>query len=361
MRVENLHIAGLSSYLPEPFPADRAVALGLYDEQTWKKDGWTSAAVAGDISAPEMAVVAANRALARSGHSNGEVGLLLHASTFDQGPEAWTPHHYILRHTLGSQVPAMEVRQGCNGVLAAMELAHGYLSVGSGRVAALVTGADKFGTPRVDRWRYQAGANTPRGSILGDAATAAVLSTREGFARVKAINSASLPDLEEMNRPEGPLFPPAITSDGPIELGARLADFVRRFPDRAAAANRAVYLARTELGLRSIEEADLTPADISRVTHVFSGGEAYLGTIMRPLGIDPARGMLELGRPLGHLTVNDHFVALTHLVETRQLAEGDHVLMISNGVGVSLTAAVIEITHLPAWATGRPQPYEEKK
>jgi hypothetical protein len=52
--------------------------------------------------------------------------------------------------------------------------------------------------------------------------------------------------------------------------------------------------------------------------------------------------------------------ALTHLVESHQFAHGDHVLMISNGVGVSLAAAVVEITSLPAWATGHPEPFREK-
>ncbi len=360
MRIENLYIAGLGSYLPEPFPAEKAVAEGWYDETEWKNSGWTGAAVAGNISAPEMAVVAANQALARSGHARADISLLLHASVGDQGPDGWSPHHYVLRHTVGGTIPAMEVRQGCNGVLASMELAHGYLTGDPSRVAALVTGADNFGIPRFDRWRYASGANTNRGSIIGDAATAVVLSTRDGFARVKAMGSTSLPELEEMNRPEGPLFPPAITFDRPIDVAGRLISFTQRFPEAAAAAKKDLGDARTELGLRTIADAGITPADVTRVTHVFSGGEQYIRSILQPIGIDPARGMLEFGRDLGHLSVNDHLAALTHLVESHQLAQGDHVLMISNGVGVSLAAAVVEITSLPAWATGHPEPFREK-
>ncbi|MEV1287420.1 ketoacyl-ACP synthase III family protein [Micromonospora sp. NPDC049679] len=359
MRTENLHIAGLGCYLPEPFPAEKAVAAGRYDETEWRNSGWTGAAVAGNISAPEMAVVAAHQALARSGHASDDISLLLHASVGDQGPDGWSPHHYVLRHTVGGAIPAMEVRQGCNGVLAGIELAHGYLSAGPGRVAALVTGADNFGIPRFDRWRYASGANTDRGSIIGDAATAVVLSTRGGFARITAMNSASLPELEEMNRPEGPLFPPAITFDRPVDVAGRLAGFTRRFPAAAAAARTSLNNARTELGLRTIAEAGLTPADITRATHVHSGGEGYIRAVLRPLGIDPARGMLEFGRGLGHLSVSDHLAALTHLVETRQLVRGDHVLMIGNGVGVSVAAAVVEITSLPTWATGHPESFKE--
>lgn len=359
MYMENLHIAGLGTYLPQPYPAHRAVAEGLYDEAEWRNGGWTGAATAGNISAPEMAVVAAKQAMARSGHTAGDIALLLHASVFDQGPDGWSPHHYVLRHALGSEIPAMEVRQGCNGTLAGIELAYGHLVADPNRAAALVTGADNFGTPRIDRWRYAAGANTNRGSIFGDAATAVVLSTWDGFARITAMNSASVPDMEELNRPEGPLFPPAITVDGPIDVSGRLASFVRRFPEEAIAAKKALLHTRTELGLRTIADAGITPADVSRVTHVFSGGQGYIRSVLQPMGIDPARGMVALGRDLGHLSVNDHLVALNHLVQARQVAPGDHVLMIGNGVGVSLAAAVVEITRLPDWATGQPEPYKE--
>jgi 3-oxoacyl-[acyl-carrier-protein] synthase III len=356
--MENLYLAGLGSYVPEPYPAQRAVAQGRYDEQDWRSSGWTGAAVAGNISAPEMAVVAANQALARSGHTGADIALLLHASVGDQGPDGWSPHHYIVRHTTAGAIPAMEVRQGCNGVLAGIELAHGYLAAGPGRVAALVTGADNFGVARFDRWRYASGANTGRGSIIGDAASAAVVATGGGFAQVKAMNSASLPDLEQMNRPDGPLFPPALTFDRPVDVAGRLSSYTRRFPQQAAAAKQALSEARTELALRTIADAGITAADIVRCTHVFSGGDGYIRSVLQPIGIDPARGMLELGRGLGHLSVNDHLVALTHLVESREVGPGDHILMISNGVGVSLAAAVVQIRTRPAWATGQAQPFK---
>ncbi|GIE89980.1 hypothetical protein Are01nite_64600 [Actinoplanes regularis] len=359
MRMTNLYLAGVGSYVPEPFPARRAVAEGRYDEQDWRASGWSGAAVAGDISAPEMAVIAAEQALDRSGHTRDDIALLLHASVGDQGPDGWSPHHYVLRHAVGGTIPAVEIRQGCNGVLAGMELAHGYLTGGPGRAAALVTGADNFGVARFDRWRYASGTNTGRGSIIGDAATAVVLSTSDGFAQVKAMNSASLPELEQMNRPDGPLFPPALTFDRPVDVADRLNSFTRRFPQAAAAAKKSLSDARTELALRTIADAGITPADIVRSTHVFSGGDGYIRGMLAPIGIDPARGMLELGRRLGHLSVSDHLVALTHLVESRHVGPGDHVLMISNGVGVSLAAAVVQITTLPVWATGTPQPFRE--
>jgi len=69
-------VAGLGTYIPESFPAERAVELGLYSRDEYEASGWTGAAVAGDLSAPDMAVRAANQALARSGHRPSEVGLI---------------------------------------------------------------------------------------------------------------------------------------------------------------------------------------------------------------------------------------------------------------------------------------------
>ncbi|MFE9451335.1 ketoacyl-ACP synthase III family protein [Streptomyces sp. NPDC006739] len=361
MRVENLFIAGLGCYLPRPYPAERAVAEGHYDEEEWRGGGWTGAAVAGNVSPPEMAVDAARTALENSGHRAADIALVLHASLHEQGPELWTPHQYVLRHAVGTRVPAMEVRQGCNAALGAMELAHGYLTADPARTAALVTAAENFGTERVDRWRYQSGARMKRPSILGDAATAVVLSTRAGFAAVRSMASSSLPELEETNRPEGPLFPPNRTRTGRIDLVGRMLDHARRDPGAATLARKATEEARTETGLRAIEEAGLRPRDITRVTHVLSGGPAYLRTVLEPLGIDPALGVLDFGRPHGHMTTSDHFAALHHLVETRQVGPGDRVLMLNNSFGVSLFAAVVEITDSPSWATGTPSPYKEWK
>ncbi|MFJ8506685.1 ketoacyl-ACP synthase III family protein [Streptomyces avermitilis] len=361
MRVDNLHIAGLGCYLPRPYPAERAVAEGRYEEAERRNGGWTGAAVAGNISPPEMAVEAARTALERSGHPAADIALVLHASLHEQGPELWTPHQYVLRHALGTQVPAMEVRQGCNAALGAVELAHGYLSADPGRAAALVTAAENFGTERVDRWRYQAGARMKRPSILGDAATAVVLSTRGGFARVRSIVSASLPELEEMNRPRGPLFPPNRTRTGRIDLVARVLDYAHDNPGAATLARKSLDAGRTEIALRAIEDAGLRPSDITRVTHVLSGGPEYIRAVLEPLGIDPARGVLDFGRHLGHMTTSDHLAALHHLVETRQVVQGDRVLMINNSFGVSLFGAVVEITGDPSWATGSPSAHKEWK
>ena len=350
MRVEAVFVAGLGAYIPESLSAARAVELGLYDSEQQVRGGWLGAAVAGDMPAPDMAVRAANQALARSGHRPSDVDLLLHATFFHQGPDGWSPHHYVQRHTIGRHVPAFEIRQTCNGMLGAIELACCYLTASPDRTAALITGADNFGAPLVDRWRYADGAVTNRSSIFGDAGTAVVLSRRAGFCRLRAISSASLPDLEEMYRGDAPLFPPACTVGQPMRMGARIAEFARRRPTEFAAAKEQLQVARTEVAQRALAEAGVRAADIARATHVFSGGEEYVRSVLGPLGIDASRGMLDFGSRVGHLGVNDQVAGLTHLVETGAVGPGDHVLLLGNGVGVALSCAVVEIIEPAGWA-----------
>lgn len=336
MRVDGIYLAGVGAELPPSVPTGEAVRLGWYDPAAAARDGWAGAAVAGETPAPDLAVAAALRALA--GADPGDIGIVLHAAVLHQGPEGWPVAHYVQRNTVGGTAPALEIRQGCNGMVTAVELAVTHL-LGTGGQAALVTGADNFGTPAVDRWRYAEGARTDRGSILGDAGTALVLSRRGGFARLLAIGSMSLPEFEPMYLGDRQLFPPG----GAMDFGARLADFAARAPEDFATAKKAVAEARTELALRTLHEAGVPASAVTRATHVMAGAARYVESVLAPVGIDPARGMLDFGRRVGHLGVNDHVAALHHLLRTGQLAAGDHVLMLANGVGVALSCAVVQI------------------
>jgi 3-oxoacyl-[acyl-carrier-protein] synthase-3 len=239
----------------------------------------------------------------------------------------------------------MEIRQGCTGMLGALELAASYLAA-SDRVAALITGADNFGQTLVDRWRYAEGVRTNRGSILGDAGTAMAVSRRPGVAQLLAVGSASLPDLEQMYRGDRALFPLARDEGRSLDYGPRITRFAGRWPDEFAEAKQRLADTRTALARRTLDEAQVSVADIARVTHVLAGNPGYLRAVLGPLGIDPARGMLDFGRRVGHLGVNDHIAALDHLLATREVVAGDRILMLGNGVGIGLSCAVLEI--LPA-------------
>ncbi|WP_406728599.1 ketoacyl-ACP synthase III family protein [Streptomyces sp. GD-15H] len=172
MRLDDVYIAGLATHLPERFSVERAVELGLYDADDAAQGNWVSVAVAGDTPAPDLAVRAGRVALERSRLDASDIDLMVHTDTHHQGPDAWSPQHYVLRHTLGTDVPALELRQGCNGMLAAIETAANHLHADPERTAALLTSGDNFGTALINRWRSMTNI------VLGDAGTALVLSRR---------------------------------------------------------------------------------------------------------------------------------------------------------------------------------------
>ncbi|MEU1798773.1 ketoacyl-ACP synthase III family protein [Streptomyces californicus] len=349
MLFDNLYLAGMGAYLPERVTTAQAVAEGRYDADEAAALGWASVAVAGDIPAPDMAVMAAKDALAVSGHDTRDMAVLMHATCNHQGPDMWSPQHYILRNTVGGHVPAVEIRQGCNGFLAAMELAGCYLGASDDRAAALVTSADNWGDPLVDRWRA-----TP-GGLFGDAATAVVLSREQGFARLLNVRATSLPDLEELNRGGEPLFPPGCTTGRRVDLRERAATY--QGGQDVVRAGALMGETQRALILQTLEEAGLGVGDITRVAHQFVGDRGVLQRLLEPFGENAADlGVWDFGRSMGHTGANDQTSGLFHLLTTGQLAGGDRVLLLGAGAGIAFSCAIVEIIDIPAWACG-PEPH----
>ncbi|MFF5858301.1 ketoacyl-ACP synthase III family protein [Streptomyces sp. NPDC012751] len=344
MKTPDLYITGLGVHIPDVVDAGRAVELGLYDAEDHAYQGWTGAAVAGDLSAPDMAVRAARQAARRAGSHPHDLALHLHACLYRQGPGAWSAQHYILRHLTDRDIPSYLVGQGCNGLIGSLELAACHLMAVPERTAALITGADNVGTPRFNRW-----ARLENG-VVADGASAVLLGKRPGFARLLSVNSGSTAEVEERFRTEE--FPPVTDGEGADPGDRHPAVRPRLAEPDAEVVDRQGEL-RTELALRTIAEADLDVGDVTRVAHIFTGRESHLKSILAPMGLSPEQGLLDFGRRLGHMTVNDQIVGLNHLVETGKVGTGDHVLLVAHGAGVSVTCAMVRIEYPPAWAAVR--------
>lgn len=178
-----------------------------------------------------------------------------------------------------------------------------------------------------------------------------LLSATAGPLRIRSLVQSSLSSWERLYRGTEEMFPPAAAGGTAIPLGRRMSAYADQVPDRdlRIGMTRELMTARTAAARQAIEEAGVTSADITRVTHVFSGNIRYVQGLLRPLGIAPERGMVELGRTVGHLGSCDQFLSLAHLVDTGAVGPGDHVLMMSNGGSLSFAAAVVEVLEQPAW------------
>jgi len=317
--------------------AERA---GLCDRKMiWRTD-IASVCVAGNESAPEMAALAAGRALRQAGCEPAEIDLLLHAAAYYQGHDLWPPASYIQRRVIGNnRCPAMEIRQMSNGGMAALELAASYLVAGQERRHALITTGDRFCLPGFDRWR------SDPGTICGDGGTAAVLSKGGGFARLRSLVTVSGSILEKMTRGRDPFGAAPFSVRVPIDLDAQREAFVAEVGldfvmERIDAGQR-------EAVERALSEGDAKLSDIDWFVLPSLGRGRIKAHFLDPFDIDPERTTWPWARQVGHLGAGDQFAGLSQLGSAGHLTRGQRCLLVGVGAGFSWSAAVIEILGWP--------------
>jgi 3-oxoacyl-[acyl-carrier-protein] synthase-3 len=344
MQVENLWVASVGAHLPERMSTDRAVELGLYDRADQIESGMTGVMIAGDRPPVEMAAAAATQALERWGRPAGAIDLLIHSGTLPQGPPVWSPPGYLLRELGGgSHAFALQILQDCNGMLAGIELAAGQLLAPTGRDAALLTASENAASIRCDRWR----ASRP-GMIAADGGAAMVLSNTGGFAAIRAINSATVPELEGMHRGDEPLMPVAGRA-AEVDLVRRATEFGRGTMP-ITQATELIIERQLAVVKRCLADAGLAAADLTRLVYANVAWYIVDQWVMRPLGLPLSRSTFEFGRTVGHAGPCDQAIALDHLMRAGKLRPGDHVLLLGAGSGYCITGVVLTITDTPAWA-----------
>ncbi|MER7917794.1 MULTISPECIES: ketoacyl-ACP synthase III family protein [unclassified Streptomyces] len=337
---EDVYVRSVGSSLPRSVSVDWAIEQGLYDPAAVEMCRLTATSVAEDVTPADMTVEAARTALRRAGADSKELDALIHSSVFPPGPAGWSLAGYTLRE-LGGSAPVTELRTGCSAMLSAMELTIGLLTGAARHRSVLLTGADVFG-PWIDRWGSYS-------FIGGDGASAALLGTEGGFARIRSVNSRTLPQLEMMQRGAESLFPSP--SAGRIDEQGRLDHFVENVMSTVEAASL-MAANHAELTRLSVAEAGIGIGDLTKV--VFHNMSRFVVEqfVMAPLGLPMERSCFDLGAVTGHLGVSDQLVSLERLLLDGQLAPGDHVLLLGGSAGFATVAIVLEILERPDWARG---------
>ncbi|MCF4123365.1 ketoacyl-ACP synthase III family protein [Antribacter sp. KLBMP9083] len=342
MRHDDIYIAGTGSYFPKAVPVDDAIVSGRYDEVARRASGQRWVTIAGDgDSQPEMAVRAGRSALARSSHEAGSVGLLLHAVAVYSGLDGWNSASYLQNEILDGAGIAFEVRQVSNGAVGAVELAVPFLRAPGGPDAALITAAERFAEPAWDRWRADAGL------VFGDGASAMLLSTRSGFARLLSSATESAAELEGLHRGDAPFLPCPDPAAYPLDLHSRAMEFTDRMElEEIREIGRRGLRRAAE---RAATDAGMAVGDASVYVVPNFGAALLRSQVLDPLGVPLERTTHSWGAEIGHVGASDQFGALNHLVEQKQVAPGDRVMVIGVGGGFNWTCLVLEITGLPAW------------
>lgn len=339
-RVEGVYLAGVGAFVPDVVDVRSAVDRGLVDKETAARSGISGVAVAGDLPSTEIAVRAAAEAIKNSGLGGDDIRLLLYAGVWHQGPDGWGPQYFVQRELLGDDVLSVEIRQGCNGFFAALELAVPYLGASPENTAALIVASDNFGTPLIDRWQLGDGL-----AYLGDGASAVAVTRSPGQVELRSLCSASYPEMEGAHRSGLPLFPPGVTVGTAVDFRSCAESF------RSAAISGGWWMrflaghnARiTQCADRALKEAGVERSDIKYVlTHGMPRQSAI--SYLRLLDFPFERSTWEFNRTIGHLGASDHFVALYHLLAEGALAAGDHVLLSGYSPGLTYKSAVLRVT-----------------
>jgi 3-oxoacyl-[acyl-carrier-protein] synthase-3 len=340
MRFNDIYVAGVASWLPPREP----VGQGRYEPGEQDGPAYESASVAsGDEMPPHMAVRAGRLALTRSGIDPAEVSLLLHAHAWYQGLDLWTSSSYIHHELLGENriAQALDVNQQCAGGMSAVQLAADHLVANPDRRAAIITAAERWSLPGIDRWHAE-GARI----IFGDGAGALVLARGRGFARLLAATSVADTTLEAMNRGDSPFTLVSPAAQGAVDMDARGAEFMR---DKGREVIDRLYRGHAGLVHGLLDEAGMKVSDVSRF--VFPNiGLSLLTDMVGRLGIDMSQTVWELGRTTGHIGASDPMAGLAYLLEQGQLSVGDRVALMGIGYGWFWSGVLVECVEIPDWS-----------
>ena len=324
-----------------------AVARGALAAEDVSATGYRQLPVSETEAAPELAVRAAAACLAAAGLDAGAVDLLVHAWTYHQGHDFWSPAHYVA-HGLGAlRATALGIQQMCNGGAAALETAAAWLQADPRLHTAVVTTADRFCTPGFDRWRGDYGL------WYGDGATAALLRstlpgeagradwTDEGSLDLLALRSTTAAELETMHRGRDGFSRAPHAHSGTVD--------VRRTKKAFLEANGKEAFARTvrqrvpELIRSSTAEAGIAADDpgLRCVVLPRIGRTALESAYVPAVALATGAPALDLGGLTGHLGAGDMLAGFAALVDQKLIAPGETALVLSAGGGFTWSCAVV--------------------
>lgn len=350
MKTDGVYVDAVGVHIPEQrVSAEQAVAEGRYDDFAVQYGtGVTAAYIAGDLPALDMAAQAARHAFRRSGKEIDDLDFYVHCTAVQQGPEGYYPPAYVLRELGASGVPSTDVRQHSNGLLAGLEVAVGQLTGAAGAETALVTASENFTSPVFDRWR-----DFGIGFTASDGGAAVLLSGEGGFAALRAVNSGTMPELEQWHRGTESLL--AFREKPSRSPAGATIQLLAYFTENVIPLDKCIEMIRDfELGIvhRSLVDAGLNASDLRWVLAANGDGSMIEQTKMEPLGLPMSRSSWDFGKEYGHMGGCDMAVSLNHLLVNGLVSPGDNILMTTSSAGWVSTSAVLTILEVPDWAHG---------
>ncbi len=323
------------------------LAAGRLDEEQAQRLGVTELPVCADLAPPQMAVRAAELALARAGWPADRVGMLVHAWVYHQGRDKWAAPHYIANR-LGLPPSALPVgvHELCNGGTTALHLAAANLLADPRLPAVLVTTADRYGAPVWDRW------TTHTDMAYGDAATAALLHRPDGrdALLLHALTHSSATWLEALERGDTPFTTSPMAGRETMDSGQSRREFYAAHGKESLgkAARDNVRISLRE----ALADAGLAADDprIRFVTVPRVGPRLIDLMYLEVLESELKAELVQLGDRTGHLGAGDMLANLADAVAGGLLAPGEFAIVAGAGGGFTWSTAVVQA---PTRAGGR--------
>ncbi|MFD2422701.1 3-oxoacyl-[acyl-carrier-protein] synthase III C-terminal domain-containing protein [Amycolatopsis pigmentata] len=342
MRYDHVHVLGLATDIGRLVPVTDANATTAYDPEETAAVGQKSVAITA-MPGPQLAIRAGRRALTAVRETGGTnqtsmVGLHLHTSLLSCGLDFWSLASHI-RSQLGIGAGAalsVNIDAMSNSAVAATDTAATYLTARPDLDTVLITIGDTF-TPPFQRF-------SDHGLVYGDAGAALLIGRHPGLAQLVSTASWCEPDLEGTTRPH----PEAVTTHTAANLRAAKRGWLARGEARREHAHTLIRTAVAETVKAALADADLTLDEVRWVLPPFYGRNLLRRQVLEPLGLPEERTLAGLGLRVGHCGAADQILALDHLTRHNLVEPGDRVLLLGIGLGMTWTAAVLEIGTLPA-------------
>ena len=318
-----------------------ALATGRVTTDEADAMGYEQLPVSEDLSAPQMAVRAARLALTRAGVPAQNLAAVLHAWTYYQGHDFWSPAHYVAAEAGARDAIPTGIQQMCNGAAAALRTAVHQLAARPGDGPVLVTTADRFAAPGFDRWGGDYGV------WYGDGATATVVGagpTPEGALELRALATRSAPELESAHRDTDDFHPAPHTSSAAVDVRRTKKAFL-------AAHGKPGFLDRLRRETSAVLAAALTEAGIGadgrrlKIVLLPRLGRATARDVYGPAVAEVTEAPLaDLGDRTGHLGAGDllsNLAALAADTGPHRLERGEYAAVLSAGAGFTWSAVVV--------------------
>lgn len=305
--ISQARITGVGTALPDKIVHNDEIAARVDTSHEWilERTGIEERRVGGTTSG--LAAEASQKAMASAGVDPADIDMLILATT---SPDRRVPASAsTVQELIGASCGAMDVNAACSGWAYGLVAAHGLIAMGHDRI--LVAGSETLS--RITDW-------DDRGTciLFADGAGAAV--------------------VERTEPGRGDLLGWHVASDGTLEE-ALFCEFGGKIQMNGKDVYRNAILVMEESGRQSLAQAGLEPDDIDVVVPHQANVRIVEASCKR-LGIPYDKCAMVISRT-GNTSSASIPLALDDAVATGRISDGDNVLIVGFGAGMSSASAVL--------------------